>query len=186
MIITQKAIPRRTVLRGLGASLALPLLDGMVPAFAALRNTAASPVRRYGVVYVPNGVVINEWTPKLDGSAFDFTPILKPLEPFDTRANGAEMLAGDPVNILMGRRVGGFAHAQEIADIVERKAEFAGVADEFETPEGVPVIAPLIALRPFRRGNQPHVFVISDGRNLDAGSLRYLADGKHRAHPLKL
>ncbi len=55
MIITKKAIPRRTMLRGLGASLALPLLDGMVPAFTALRDTAAAPVRRLGVVYVPNG-----------------------------------------------------------------------------------------------------------------------------------
>ena len=54
MIVTQKSIPRRTLLRGLGASLALPFLDGMVPAFAALRNSAAQPVRRLGVVYVPN------------------------------------------------------------------------------------------------------------------------------------
>ena len=59
MIVTKKSIPRRTVLRGIGASLALPLLDGMVPAFAALRNTAAQPVRRYGVVYVPNGMMMN-------------------------------------------------------------------------------------------------------------------------------
>ena len=53
MIITKKAIPRRTVLRGLGAALALPLLDSMVPALSALQTTAASPVRRFGVVYVP-------------------------------------------------------------------------------------------------------------------------------------
>ena len=58
MIITQKAIPRRMVLRGLGASLALPLLDGMVPAVAAMRNTAANPTRRLGVVYVPNGMMM--------------------------------------------------------------------------------------------------------------------------------
>ena len=63
MIVTQKALPRRTVLRGLGASLALPLLDGMVPAFAALRTTAAAPVRRLGVVYVPNGMMMPQWTP---------------------------------------------------------------------------------------------------------------------------
>lgn len=85
MIITKKMIPRRTVLRGIGASVALPLLDGMVPALTALSKTAARPVQRFGVVYVPNGVVINEWTPKLDGSAFDFTPILQPLEPFRDR-----------------------------------------------------------------------------------------------------
>ncbi len=63
MIITRQAIPRRTVLRGLGAAIALPLLDGMVPAYAALRNTAARPVRRLGVVYVPHGAVMDNWTP---------------------------------------------------------------------------------------------------------------------------
>ena len=82
MIITQKAIPRRTVLRGLGASLALPLLDGMVPAFAALRNTAANPVRRYGVIYVPNGMMMNHWTPAVEGRGFEFPLVMKSLEPF--------------------------------------------------------------------------------------------------------
>jgi hypothetical protein len=82
MIVTKKALPRRTILRGLGASLALPLLDGMVPALTALTRTAASPVRRFGVVYLPNGVVIKKWTPAVEGTSFEFTPILKPLEPF--------------------------------------------------------------------------------------------------------
>ena len=82
MIITQKAIGRRTVLRGLGASLALPLLDGMVPAFAALRTTVANPVRRLGVLYVPNGMMMPHWTPETEGLGFDFPTILKPLEPF--------------------------------------------------------------------------------------------------------
>ncbi len=82
MIITRKAIPRRTLLRGLGASLALPLLDGMVPAFAAIRNTAAAPVKRLGVVYVPNGMMMNHWTPRTEGAGFDFPTVMKPLEPF--------------------------------------------------------------------------------------------------------
>jgi len=82
MIVTQKAIGRRTVLRGLGASLALPLLDGMVPAFAALRNSAARTVRRLGVVYVPNGMMMPQWTPETEGSDFDFPTILQPLEPY--------------------------------------------------------------------------------------------------------
>jgi len=81
MIVTKKAIPRRTVLRGLGATLALPLLDGMVPAFAALRNTAANPVRRLGVVYVPNGMMMQHWTPSIEGTGFDFKTIMMPLEP---------------------------------------------------------------------------------------------------------
>ena len=82
MIITKKAIPRRTLLRGLGATLALPLLDGMVPALTAFSKTPAKPALRFGAVYVPNGMVMQNWTPKADGSAFEFTPILEPLAPF--------------------------------------------------------------------------------------------------------
>ena len=79
MIITKKAIPRRTVLRGIGAGLALPLLDGMVPAFAAIRNSAAHPVRRFGVVYVPNGMAMKHWTPQGEGTGFEITRLLDPI-----------------------------------------------------------------------------------------------------------
>jgi Protein of unknown function (DUF1552) len=82
MIITKKAIPRRAVLRGLGATLALPLLDGMVPALTALDRTAARPINRFGVVYVPNGMIMQNWTPVAEGAAFDLTPTLSPLAPF--------------------------------------------------------------------------------------------------------
>ena len=82
MIITKKAIPRRTVLRGMGATMALPLLDGMVPALTAAAKTAARPIVRFCTVYVPNGVIMEQWTPAAEGSAFEFSPILKPLEPF--------------------------------------------------------------------------------------------------------
>jgi hypothetical protein len=82
MIVTKKAIPRRTVLRGLGAAVSLPLLDGMVPALTAMARTAARPLKRFGVVYLPNGVVIDKWTPAAEGAGFEFTPILKPIEPF--------------------------------------------------------------------------------------------------------
>jgi len=85
MIVTKKAIPRRTMLRGIGASLALPLLDGMVPAFAQSRKTAAAPVFRLGVVYVPNGMRMDRWTPGTEGAGFDFKPVIKPLEPFRDR-----------------------------------------------------------------------------------------------------
>ena len=67
MMISKKAIPRRMVLRGLGASLALPLLDGMVPALSALSTTAATPTVRFGAVYVPNGMVMQNWTPAASG-----------------------------------------------------------------------------------------------------------------------
>ncbi|HWW82367.1 MAG TPA: DUF1552 domain-containing protein [Vicinamibacterales bacterium] len=81
-VATKKAIPRRTVLRGIGVTMALPFLDGMVPALTALSRTAANPTIRLGVVYLPNGVVIKNWTPAVEGRGFEFTPILKPLEPF--------------------------------------------------------------------------------------------------------
>ena len=82
MISVKKAIPRRTVLRGVGATLALPLLDGMVPALTALAKTPARPIARFCTVYVPNGIVMERWTPAAEGTTFEFTPILKPLEAF--------------------------------------------------------------------------------------------------------
>src|SRR5580704_18540107 len=82
MIITKKAIRRRTVLRGIGAAFALPLLDAMAPALSAFDKTEAKPAARFGAVYVPNGIMMENWTPPTEGAAFEFTPILKPLEPF--------------------------------------------------------------------------------------------------------
>ena len=84
MIITKKAISRRVVLRGMGAALAVPLLDGMVPALTALSKTAAKAVSRFGVVYLPNGIIMEQWTPSSAGG-LEFSPILKPLEPFRDR-----------------------------------------------------------------------------------------------------
>ena len=85
MMITKKALSRRTVLRGVGATLALPLFDAMVPAFTPLAKAAGKPPRRFGVVYLPNGVNMQGWTPKTQGNTFDFTPTLKPIEPFKER-----------------------------------------------------------------------------------------------------
>lgn len=82
MTITKLALPRRTFLRGIGASLALPLLDAMVPAATALAQTAANPVRRLGFVYIPNGVIQDQWVPATTGAGFDFSPTLSPLAPF--------------------------------------------------------------------------------------------------------
>jgi hypothetical protein len=79
MIITKRHLPRRTFLRGIGATVALPLLDGMVPALTALRATAAQPVRRLGIVYVPNGIFMDHWTPAAEGRAFDLPTIMEPL-----------------------------------------------------------------------------------------------------------
>ena len=77
MIITKKHLSRRTLLRGMGAALALPMLDSMVPAMLA--DTAA-PALRLAFTYVPNGVNFKEWHPASEGTGFEFTRILKPLE----------------------------------------------------------------------------------------------------------
>jgi hypothetical protein len=81
MYITRKSLPRRTFLRGVGATLALPLLDAMVPARTLLAKTAASPTARLGFVYLPHGANMDKWTPTSEGVGFEFSPILKPLEP---------------------------------------------------------------------------------------------------------
>ena len=94
MIITKKALPRRTMLRGLGAALALPLLDGMLPALAAPSNIAANPLRRLAVVYVPNGMRMDHWTPSTLGSDFQLPSILKPLEPYRKQLNVLSGLQG--------------------------------------------------------------------------------------------
>src|ERR1043165_467533 len=74
------SLPRRTCLRGMGVTVALPLLEAMVPALTATAQTAANPVRRFGAVYLPHGKILEQWTPAADGRGFEFTPILKPLE----------------------------------------------------------------------------------------------------------
>jgi hypothetical protein len=80
MFLTKKAISRRTILRGAGTAVALPLLDAMIPAFAPAATTA--PVKRFGVVYHPNGVIYDKWLPTGAGSNFELSPTLKGLEPF--------------------------------------------------------------------------------------------------------
>ncbi|MEO8052950.1 MAG: DUF1552 domain-containing protein [Acidobacteriota bacterium] len=82
MIVFKKAIPRRIVLRGIGATLALPLLDSMVPAFQAMAATPAKPVNRFGVVYVPNGMIMQNYLPATEGSTYELTPTLSALAPF--------------------------------------------------------------------------------------------------------
>jgi len=82
MMITRKALSRRTVLRTLGAAMPLPFLDAMVPALTAWQKTPAQAPLRFGAVYVPNGVIPGQWFPSTEGRAFEFTPSLKPLERF--------------------------------------------------------------------------------------------------------
>src|SRR5512147_18157 len=81
MFLTKKHLSRRTVLKGAGASIALPLLDAMIPAGTALAQTAAAPSPKLGFVYFPHGAVRQFWTPANTGRDFQFSHVLKPLEP---------------------------------------------------------------------------------------------------------
>jgi hypothetical protein len=82
MFLTKKALSRRTILRGAGTAVALPLLDAMFPTLVPLAKADAKPRMRFGAVYFPNGAIMQQLTPATVGTGFEFTPILKPLEPF--------------------------------------------------------------------------------------------------------
>src|SRR3982074_2347613 len=77
--LTKKSLPRRTLLRGLGTTMALPFLEAMVPPFL---RAASKPVHRFQAFYVPNGMAMEYWVPKGEGTAFELSPILEPLAPF--------------------------------------------------------------------------------------------------------
>src|SRR4029453_12985595 len=90
MFLTKRHLSRRTVLRGAGVTLALPLLDAMIPAATALAQTAAVPRMRMGFFYIPHGAIMgntshgpamDKWTPRGSGADFTLSPILAPLEP---------------------------------------------------------------------------------------------------------
>src|SRR4030095_8859905 len=86
MVIKKMALPRRTFIRGIGATLALPLLDAMVPAMSAQSKTSnVAKAPRFAAIYCGNGANMNDWTPSSDGAGFAFSPILKPLEAFRDR-----------------------------------------------------------------------------------------------------
>ena len=105
MIIDRIALPRRTFLRGMGAALALPLLDAMTPALTALRRTAAAPPLRLGFVFVPNGLILRDFLPQTAGRGFDLPRILAPLAPYReqlTVVSGLANAAGDALDASSG------------------------------------------------------------------------------------
>jgi hypothetical protein len=157
MIITKKAIPRRAMLRGFGAALALPMLDAMIPAMA---NTAPKPIKRLGIVYVPNGMRMDHWTPTTVGDGFEFPSILKPMEPFreqlqiisglhgvdgegpharastrfltgvaSTRDNGSNLRAGISMDQIAGRFLGNETQLSTLELAIDGR-DFAGSCDE--------------------------------------------------------
>jgi hypothetical protein len=108
MIITRKALPRRTFLKGVGATVALPLLDTMVP---VLRDTQAQPAARMFIGYVPNGVIMDKWTPTTLGGGFELPSTLAPLQPFQDQLTVISGLASQPMFPLPGEGTGDHVRA---------------------------------------------------------------------------
>ncbi|HEV8316986.1 MAG TPA: DUF1552 domain-containing protein [Vicinamibacterales bacterium] len=102
----RKHLARRTVLRGMGATLALPLLDGMLPAFAGSASAGAKPPLRVGALYTPNGMNMTDWTPAIEGTEFQLTPILQPLAPYRNQLVVLSGLANNAADQLPGEGSG--------------------------------------------------------------------------------
>lgn len=123
-IVTKSSLSRRTVIRGLGATLGLPLLDAMVPAFAVQAKTAADPIHRFQAIHVPNGMAMEYWTPATQGNEFELTPILEPLAPFRNqlvvvsglKASWNHAHAGGSGAFLTGTPRGGRSETEVLAD----------------------------------------------------------------------
>jgi Protein of unknown function (DUF1552) len=125
MFLTARSLPRRTVLRGLGGTLALPLLEAMLPAFSRRGQAAAKPVHRFQTFYVPNGMAMQYWSPEGEGSAFELSPILEPLAPYRNqmlvlsgiKASWNYIHAGASGSFLTGTTRGGRNEVEIIADV---------------------------------------------------------------------
>src|SRR5689334_19656737 len=96
MYITRKHLSRRAVLRGLGVSISLPLLDAMIPAATALAQTAAAAKPRLGFFYFPHGAVMEKWTPSATGRDFTPGPIIESLAPFQKQLTIVSNLGNKP------------------------------------------------------------------------------------------
>jgi hypothetical protein len=124
MTFLTKSLPRRTLLRGLGTTIALPFLEAMLPPFR-LRAAAAKPAHRFQAFYVPNGMAMEYWTPKGEGSAFELSPILEPLAPFrnqmlvlsGVKSSWNYIHAGASGSFLTGTTRGGRNEVEIIADV---------------------------------------------------------------------
>jgi uncharacterized protein DUF1552 len=123
--LTGKSLPRRTVLRGFGATMALPFLEAMLPAFSLNGRANGRPVHRFQTFYVPNGMAMEYWTPKGEGSAFQLSPILEPLAAFRNqmlvlsglKSNWNYIHAGASGSFLTGTTRGGRNEVEIIADV---------------------------------------------------------------------
>ena len=125
MNICSTSLPRRTVLRWLGATVVLPFLDAMLPAFSTRARAASKAVHRFQTFYVPNGMAMEYWSPKTEGSAFELSPILEPLTAYrdqmlvlsGIKANWNYIHAGASGSFLTGTTHGGRNEIEIVADV---------------------------------------------------------------------
>lgn len=123
--VTSKSLSRRTLIRGLGATVALPYLDAMVPALGGRLRAAGKPAHRFQTFYVPNGMAMQFWTPKGEGRTFELSPIMEPFAPFrdkltvltGLRASWNYIHAGASGSFLTGTPRGGRNEVEIIADV---------------------------------------------------------------------
>src|SRR3954468_8109621 len=124
MLVPKHALPRRTILRGMGATIELPFLEAMLPAFSA-RGRAAAPIHRFQTFYVPNGMAMEYWTPKGEGAGFELFPILEPLAAYrdqmlvlsGIKASWNYIHAGASGSFLTGTPRGGKTEIEIFADV---------------------------------------------------------------------
>ena len=124
MLVPKHTLPRRTILRGMGATIGLPFLEAMLPAFSA-RGRTAQPVHRFQTFYVPNGMAMEYWTPKGEGTGFELSPILEPLAPYrdqmlvlsGIKASWNYIHAGASGSFLTGTPKGGKTEIEIFADV---------------------------------------------------------------------
>src|SRR5437899_10180974 len=125
MAFLTKSLPRRTVLQGLGATLALPFLEAMLPASSRRGLAATKAAHRFQAFYVPNGMAMEYWLPKGEGTAFELSPILEPLAPYrdqmlvlsGLKASWNYIHAGASGSFLTGTPRGGKTEIEIIADV---------------------------------------------------------------------
>ena len=142
MTFLTKTLPRRTVLRGLGATVALPLLDAMHPAFTLRGRAAPGPVARFQAFYVPNGMAIPYWKPKGEGTGYELSPILGPLAAFKDQmivlsglnASWNYIHAGASGSFLTGTTRGGTNEIEIIADVSMDQLLARHFQDETQVP----------------------------------------------------
>src|SRR5207244_2598390 len=137
-----KSLPRRTVLRGLGATVALPSLEAMLPPFSLRSRAAVKPVHRFQAFYTPNGMAMPFWEVKGEGAAFELSPILEPLAPFKNqmlvlsgiKSSWNYIHAGASGSFLTGTPRGGKTEIEIIADVSMDQVLAKHFASETQVP----------------------------------------------------